>query len=68
MACNNTMADRCYVITFERNLYCTVVCDYEELQFDKSVQSLFSLFFCYYTFSFTSMAKKTIMFFKIIEK
>lgn len=24
------MEDRCYVITFERNLYCTVVHDYEK--------------------------------------
>lgn len=68
MACNNTMADRCYVITFERNLYCTVVCDYEELQDDKNKENKGCTDFCYYTFQFHKHGKKTIMFFKVIEK
>lgn len=44
------MVDRCYVITLERNLYCTVVCDYEELQDDKNKENKGCTDFCYYTF------------------
>lgn len=38
MVCTNKQGRRS-VTTFERNLCCTVVCDYEELQFDNPNQS-----------------------------